>query len=258
MNELQKMTWRDALDLFESARLAIIPTGSCEQHGPHMSLATDIEIADGFARRLVEDLGEIAFLCPRVPYGLSEHHMGFPGTLTLRPDTFLAVLSDLLESLSHWGIRRALFVNGHGGNVDALRIVARKARRDAGMVVGSIMWSQLAADAIAERAGSSRYGHACEIETSIALVLARDCVFEDRIEEPRPAGRTDALTDPPGAVADRPIWFTEWTHNGSLGDPRLANEALGREVVEAAHERALSFAHNLAELEVDAHQGDRR
>jgi creatinine amidohydrolase len=256
VNDLQKMTWRDAQKVLESARLAVIPTGSCEQHGPHMSLATDIEIADGFARRLSEELGEIALLCPRVPYGLSEHHMAFPGTLTLRHDTFIAVLSDLLESLRHWHVRRALIVNGHGGNVDALRIVARKARRDTGMVVGSVMWSQLAADAIAARVNSPRYGHACEVETSVALVLAPDCVFEDRIEEPQPVGPEDALTDPPGAVADRPIWFREWTQNGSLGDPRLSNEDLGHEVVEVAYERALSFARQLAEKEVDGPWGD--
>jgi creatinine amidohydrolase len=252
VNELQKMTWRDARDAFEFARLALIPTGSCEQHGPHMSLATDIEIADTFARRLAEDLGELAFLCPRVPYGLSEHHMAFAGTLTLRPDTFIAILADLLESLRHWNLRRALVVNGHAGNIDALRLVARKARRDLGMVVGSVIWTQLAADAIARRVDSSRYGHACEVETSIAMVLAPDCVFEDRIEDPQPVGPAEPLTDPPGAVVDRPTTFTEWTSNGSLGDPRLSNESLGREVVEVAYERALSFARQLADKEVDA------
>lgn len=256
MNELERMSWRDAQKAFESARLAVIPTGSCEQHGPHMSLATDIEIADAFARRLAEDLGEIALLCPRVSYGLSEHHMGFPGTLTLRHDTFVAVLSDLLESLRHWNVRRALIVNGHGGNVDALRTVARKARRDTGILVGSVMWAQLAADAIAARVDSPRYGHACEVETSVALVLAPECVFGDRIEEPQPVGPVDALTDPPGAVADHPIWFTEWTQNGSLGDPRLSNERLGHEVVEVAYERALSFARQLAHKEVDESWGD--
>lgn len=252
MNELQKMTWKDAREVLGSARLGVIPTGSCEQHGPHMSLSTDIEIAGEFARRLTEDLGDLAFLCPGVPYGLSEHHMAFAGTITLRPDTFVALLSDLLESLRHWNIRRALFVNGHGGNIDALKIVARKARRDAGMVVGSVMWSQLAADAIAERVGSQRYGHACEVETSVALVLAPECVFEDRIEEPQPVGPDDPLTDPPRAVADLPIGFAEWTRNGSLGDPRLSSEELGRGVVEVAYQRTLVFARQLADKEVDA------
>jgi creatinine amidohydrolase len=251
MNELQTMTWRDAQVALESVRLAVIPTGSCEQHGPHMSLSSDIEIATALARRLVEDLGPIALLCPSISYGLSEHHMGFPGTLTLRPGTLDAVLGDLLESLEHWKIRRVLFVNGHGGNIDALRSVARKARRDLGMIVGSVMWSQLAAGAIAERVSSPRYGHACEVETSVAIVLAPHCVFRDRIEDPQPAGPEDPLTDPPGAVADLPISFSEWTHNGSLGDPRLSDEDLGREIVTIAHERALSFARQLATRDPD-------
>jgi creatinine amidohydrolase len=258
MNELQKMTWRDARYALGLARLALIPTGSCEQHGPHMSLATDTEIADQFARRLAEDLGEIALLCPRISYGLSEHHMAFHGTLTLRPDTFMSLLSDLLESLRHWNIQRALIVNGHGGNTDALRIVARKARRDTGMVVGSVMWSQLAADAIAARVTSPRYGHACEVETSVGMVLAPGCVLADRIEEPQPASAEDALTDPPRAVADRTIYFTEWTTNGSLGDPRLSSENLGREVVDVAYERAVAFARQLARQDINALQGEER
>ncbi|MGH2751011.1 MAG: creatininase family protein [Actinomycetota bacterium] len=252
MNELSRLTWKDARLLLNSARLAVIPTGSCEQHGPHMSLATDLEIAEGFSRRLVQGLGDSAFLCPSVPYGLSEHHMGFPGTLTLRPETFMGVLSDLLESLRRWDVRRALFVNGHGGNTEALRLAARKARRDAGMIVGTVMWSQVAADTIAQHTKSSRYGHACEVETSVALILAPRCVFADRIEAPQPVGPDEPLTDPPGARVDRPIWFSEWTHNGSLGDPRLTDEVLGREVVDVAYERVLTFARNLAQADIDA------
>jgi creatinine amidohydrolase len=246
------MTWREAGEALRSARLALIPTGSCEQHGPHMTLATDIEIADAFARRLAERLGAVALLCPRLPYGLSEHHMAFSGTLTLRPETFISMLADVLESLRHWNVRRALIVNGHGGNIDALKIVARRARRDGGMVVGSVMWSQLAADTIAERTNSARYGHACEIETSVGMVLAPQCVLTDRIEEPQPVGPADTLTDPPGAVADRSIWFEEWTRNGSLGDPRLANESLGRDVVETALKRATAFAEQLAYKEIES------
>jgi creatinine amidohydrolase len=256
VNELRTMTWRDAATALESAMLAVIPTGTCEQHGPHMSLSTDLEVAEAFARRLTEDLGDIAVLCPGVPYGLSEQHMEFAGTLTLRPDTFIALLSDVLESLKHWNIRRALIVNGHGGNIDALRIVGRNARRDLGMLVGSVMWAQLAADVIAKGVDSPRYGHACESETSVALALVPQCVLPDRIEEPQPSGPEEPLTDPPRASADRPNWFGEWTRNGSLGDPRRADAAFGREVVEIAHERALSFARNLAHTEVDEPRRD--
>jgi creatinine amidohydrolase len=172
MPELARLCWEEARDALARARLALLPVGSCEQHGPHMTLDTDLAIAEALARRLADDLGEVALLCPSIGYGLSEHHLGFPGTLTLRPETFTGLASDVVESLARWGLRRVLVVNGHGGNVDALRLVARQARRDRGVLVAAVMWAQLAADEAAHYATSPRYGHACEIETSVGMAVA--------------------------------------------------------------------------------------
>jgi len=247
MPELARLTWLEARDALEHARLALVPVGSCEQHGPHLTLDTDIAIASAFARRLADDLGETALLCPALGYGLSEHHLGFAGTLTLRPDTFVGFVRDVAESLAHWGVQRVLVVNGHGGNVDAIRLAARAVRREHGAIVASVMWSQLAADETARLARSERYGHACEIETSVAMVLAPGSLHADRISEPRPVGAADPLTDPPHAVVDRPSSFREWTENGALGDPRLASEEIGTSIVELAYGRALEFARRFAE-----------
>jgi creatinine amidohydrolase len=247
MPELARLTWPEAKEALDGARLALVPVGSCEQHGPHLTLDTDIAIAVAFARRLADDLGQLALLCPPLGYGLSEHHLGFPGTLTLRPATFAGFLADVVESLVHWGIRRVLVVNGHGGNVDSIRLAARAARREHGALVAGVMWAQLAADEAARHARSERYGHACEIETSVAMVLAPSSVHADRVAEPRPAKPRDLLTDPPRALVDRPIWFHEWTENGALGDPRLASEEIGTAVVGAAYEPALAFARKLVD-----------
>jgi creatinine amidohydrolase len=248
MPELAHLTWLDAQEAIAEAKLAVFAVGSCEQHGPHLSLETDSAIARAFARRLADDLGGRALLCPSLSYGLSEHHMGFAGTLTLRAETLLGFLSDLVESLAHWGVRRLLVVNGHGGNIDAIRLAARAARRDHGALVAGVMWSQLAADEIAQRVTSERYGHACEAETSVAMVLAPESVRAERIAEPQPAGRSDSLTDPPSPRVDRPTWFHEWTENGALGDPRLATSELGNVIVETAYARALEFARRFAEV----------
>jgi creatinine amidohydrolase len=247
MPELARLTWPEAKQALERVRLALVPVGSCEQHGPHLTLDTDIAIASSLARRLADDLGELALLCPPLGYGLSEHHLGFPGTLTLRPSTLAGFIADVVESLAHWGIRRVLVVNGHGGNVDCIRLAARTARRDHGSLVAGVMWAQLAADETAQRARSDRYGHACEIETSVAMVVAPGSLHGDRIAEPRPRATADVLTDAPRAFVDRPTWFDEWTENGALGDPRLATEEIGEAVVAVAHRRALEFAHRLAE-----------
>jgi creatinine amidohydrolase len=247
MPELARLTWPEAEEAFERARLALVPVGSCEQHGPHLTLDTDIAIAEAFAKRLADDLGELAVLCPALGYGLSEHHLSFAGTLTLRPATFVGFLSDVVESLAHWGIKRILVVNGHGGNVDAIRLAARAARRDHGVIAAGVMWAQLAADEASRHARSERYGHACEIETSVAMVLAPGSLHADRVSQPRPAGRSDPLTDPPSGQVDRPVWFQELTENGALGDPRQASAEIGTAVVDAAYGRALAFARRLAE-----------
>lgn len=250
MVELASITWREAKEAFEAAQLAIVPVGSLEQHGPHLTLDTDMAVARALAERLHSDLGSAAVLCPPVSYGLSEHHMGFPGTVTLRPDTFVAVFGDLVESLATWGLRRILVVNGHGGNIDALRIVSRNARRDHGVLLASVMWAQLAAAEIAERAKSPSYGHACEIETSVAMHLVPDRVRAELITAPEGRRSADPLTDPPRSLVDQAVWMGEWTDDGALGDPTLATPELGKELVEIIDERALSFARRLAAREV--------
>jgi creatinine amidohydrolase len=246
MTVLARLTWPAAEEALTRARLALLPVGSLEQHGPHLALDTDLAVADALAGRLEKDLGDAALRCPAVHYGLSEHHLGFPGTITLRPDTLAALVLDVVESLAHWGVRRVLVVNGHGGNIDALRLVSRRARRDHGSLVAALMWSQLAADEIATRVTSRTYGHACEVETSVAMVLAPDRVFRDRITGPAGRRSMDPLTDPPRALVDQAVWMDEWTSDGALGDPRLASDELGEAVVGVAHRRAVEFARRFA------------
>jgi creatinine amidohydrolase len=104
------------------------------------------------------------------------------------------------------------------------------------------MWAQIAADVIAERVSSERYGHACEIETSVAMVLAPQSLIAERISMPRPKQTTTPLSEPPSPRVDRATWFDEWTENGALGDPRLAAVEIGEEVIGVAIERAVAFA----------------
>jgi creatinine amidohydrolase len=248
VTELARLTWPEARAALESARLALLPVGSCEQHGPHLALDTDAAVAEALARRLEADLGEDALLCPPVPYGLSEHHLGFAGTLTVRAEAFTQLLLDLIESLSHWGLRRVLVVNGHAGNIDALRLVSRRARRDLRALVAAVMWLHLAADEAARHAVSTTYGHACEVETSVVMALTPDRVFRDRIAAPADRAQPDGFTDPPRPLVDRAVWTDEWTADGALGDPRAASREAGDAIVAVAHRRALEFARRLADM----------
>jgi creatinine amidohydrolase len=234
------MTWRDAKAAFATARVALVPVGSTEQHGPHMTLDTDSAIAEAFARRLGDALDADAILCPAIRLGMSEHHLAFAGSLSLRAPTLLGLVQDVVESLAHHGLRRVLLVNGHGGNQDALRLAARQAARDTTSEVAALMWAGLAADLIAERAATSFHSHACDIETSVALAIAPQVVLADRIEAPTPPS-PEALAQPRSRY-DFPVPFEQWTANGAIGDPRLATKELGEEIVALALDRALEFA----------------
>ena len=238
--ELAQMTWRDAKSAFATSRVALVPVGSTEQHGPHMTLDTDSAIAEAFARRLGERLGTDAILCPTIRLGMSEHHLAFAGSLTLRAPTLLGLIEDVVESLAHHGMKRVLLVNGHGGNQDALRLAARAAARDGTSEVAALMWAVLAADLIQQRAATPYHSHACDIETSVALAIAPHVVLKERIEPPTPANAL-ALAEPRSRY-DIPVPFEQWTENGALGDPRLATKELGEEIVALALERAVEFA----------------
>jgi creatinine amidohydrolase len=207
-----------------------------------MTLDTDSAIAEAFARLLSERLGEDAILCPCIRYGMSEHHLAFAGTMTLRGTTTLGIIREIAESLAHHGMRKILIVNGHGGNLDPLRLAAREASRDGPAEIASIMWALLAADLIAKRAATPRYVHACDIETSVALAIAPEVVLAGQIVAPAPPPSRAPLVEPVGARVDVPTRFEDWTTNGSLGDPRLATRELGDEIVTLALERAHEFA----------------
>jgi creatinine amidohydrolase len=238
--ELSAMTWRDAKAAFAKARVALVPIGSTEQHGPHMTLDTDSAIAEAFARKLGDELGDDAILCPTIRLGMSEHHLAFAGTLTLRAPTLLGLITDVVESLAHHGLKRVLLVNGHGGNQDALRLAAREAARTKTSEVAAVMWAVLAADLITERVATTFHSHACDIETSVALAIAPHVVLVDRIEPPFPPSPSALAV--PRSRYDIPVPFEQWTENGAIGDPSRATRELGEEIVTLALSRAVEFA----------------
>ena len=89
--------------------------------------------ADRIARLVAAKLGRRALLLPVLPFGLSPHHMGFPGTITLAPETVIQLCFDVARSLDRQGIKTIVFVNGHNGNSAVLQVAATKIRYDLGM-----------------------------------------------------------------------------------------------------------------------------
>ena len=238
---LSEMTTVEVQNALEHIQLAIIPTGSCEQHGPNMTLETDSAICYALAEQLTKRLHPRALLTPVAPWGISPHHMSFPGTITIRPETYDALLWDIVTSLKSHGIQHFLFVNGHGGNMDALNVISLKMRTELQVQVAVMFYMRLAADVIKEGAQTSLYGHACEIEVSVGQYLAPQTVKEELVPgDMHPY--THAHTDIKAATrVDYPFVFTDFTSNGVLGDARLATVELGEAIIETAMGRCLQF-----------------
>ena len=213
-------------------RLAIVPLGATEQHGPHLPFATDTLIADALAARLAARF-EDAIALPALSVGCSREHMGFPGTLDVTPATLVAVLGDVLHSLVRHGIATAFVFSAHGGNVATLR-AALPVLRAAAPELRIDAASDLDALTVRLHAEAARLGvtaetgghHAGEVETSIMLALHPELV--------------NAAVFAPGHVAPaadpQALFYPDLRRNapdGTVGDPRGASALRGARYLEA-------------------------
>ena len=252
---LSDMTYEDVAERLGRPNVVLVPTGATEQHGPHLPMDTDIRIAAEFCEAAAERLSaEIAaIVVPPFPFGISEHHMSFPGTLTVRAETFIAVVSEVAESLVRHGFGRFILVNGHGGNTGAMQVVAQKLRLEAGAshVYYFDEWA-LAADAFEGVRESLPGGanHACEYETSLYMCVAPERVRFDRAVREMPPPLVDGgladlfLSGPYSWVQGRDL-----SKSGVEGDPTVASADKGNTLFEAAVSNLAALAREVALLE---------
>jgi creatinine amidohydrolase len=229
--------------------VALISLGATEQHGPHLPLAMDTVLGETIARRVAAMLDAPVLVYPTIPFGLSDHHLDFAGTVTVTVKTLRAVVDAHVESALRAGFSRVALLSGHGGNFaflktyrDRLRTAHPELRVAAFVELRDLMEACEAAAAQLGLTLPECDAHAGLFETSVALhLLGTDAVGD--------------FNDVHGYVAAEPGWTDRLfrdgvaglSANGIIGDPRDASAAAGEQFLTAIAQR---IAHQFA-VELD-------
>jgi len=224
------LSWKKVAALPRATTLLVLPTAAIEQHGHHLPLATDTLINNLLLGKALERIpAELpVYALPAVCYGKSNEHIGFPGTLSVSAQTFLAVVRDLGASIAAAGFKKVVLYNTHGGNTSLVDVLARDLRAEFGLRTFSLFGSGGATfDGVSPQ--ERTYGfHAGEIETAFLLHATPELVHTSeytsnyiaRVDEPE-------LLKPEGSSANF-AWLTkDIAPSGVMGDPRPATAENG-------------------------------
>lgn len=235
---MAEMTWQELRDVVAEGRIAVMPAGIIEQHGPQLPLNTDIFLAEEITSRAAALHPDKVAVVPPIVHGHSPHHMDFPGTLTVDPQHMINYVLDVCLSLSHHGFRKILIVNGHGSNAPVLDLVARQTiiRTGGKTACASIFYMDsrefdtTAAELFPHMAG--RYGHADDVETSLYMGLRPDLVQLDKAHDDPP---TDLMMLGSAKLPLRLIW-SSFSKEGIYGTVRNASVEKGKKLLAASIE----------------------
>ncbi len=240
--------WIDIDAVDKDHVVVVCPTASMEQHGHHLPLLTDTYLVTEVAERVQRKLSDKVLLTPTLWLGASDHHLDFPGTVTVPNTLYVEMVKNIVRCFVKAGFRRMLFLNGHGGNMAPGEVAITEMSNstdecDGAMVVFSSYWT-IAGPAFEPRKHgieSPEVTHACEYETSMMLATHHNLV---RME--------DAKAGPP--VIDSPFFHSErgsrvslasrfhrLTATGAMGQPHLGTPQKGESLLSAAADEVAAF-----------------
>jgi len=232
--QLQLQTWQEVEVYLQNSRGIILPIGSTEQHGPIGLIGTDAICAEVIARGVGDAAG--ALVAPTIAVGMAQHHLDFPGTMTMRPSTLIAMLRDIVESLARHGFERFYFLNGHGGNIATLSAAFSEIYAGRSLAPGSNIppvkcrlrnwWANQDVQALAkELYGNAEGSHATPSEVALTQFAYPDAI-------------KSAILDPPvapwGDFTDAADYRSKFPDGRIGSNSALATPEAGRRLYEAA------------------------
>jgi creatinine amidohydrolase len=226
--KLQDMTWQDVGNASRES-VVVIPTGSLEQHGPHLPLFTDSILVTAVAEAVERQLPDKIILTPTLWLGASGHHLKFPGSLSNSFSAYMGAIESVAESLIPHGFTKFYVLNGHGGNTEPNGVALRGLKsKYPNLTFGHSGYFAFVASEIKDVLDGpvKEMRHACEAEASLVMYLRPELVRVDKL-------RDDGLYPDPH-VAGVIHHFDEMTEQGSLGYATLGTAAKGEKIFKAA------------------------
>lgn len=251
--QLHRMTWEENEEAIGRSAVVLVPVGSTEQHGPHLPVNNDAYCAEELSLRIAEAAAQEGLkvaVGPSIAFGVSGHHMGFPGTVTLRPHLFEEVVYEVGSSLLKHGWKRLVFVNGHGGNSNALMAaIGRLANDYPDAIVVLHEWWTLIGDKLRDILEVGLF-HAGEGETSLSMALGQR-VLEDRMKREIPISSSKFISfnllESVFKVGFPLPPMHRISRSGVVGDPTKASQAKGEAMLREVLARTMILLRELAE-----------
>lgn len=239
--QLHLSTWPEIETYLKRSRGIVIPIGSTEQHGPNGLIGTDVICPEVIAKRAGE-AGNF-LVGPTFNVGIAQHHLAFPGTITLRPSTMIAALHDWVSSLARHGFERIYFFNGHGGNITTIQSAFQEIYADQSLVSGNggrgavtcklTNWWDFkpVADYCRDRYGAAHGAHATPSEVAVTWAAYPQAINKVTME-PRIAPTMMQA----GRYADADDYRARYPDGRIGSDPAMADPVDGEKLIELSAE----------------------
>jgi creatinine amidohydrolase len=250
---LGNLTWTETQA--HAHKPVVVPIAAFEQHGHHLPMLTDSMICTQIARRAEVELGDSAVFLPILWIGCSDHHKAFPGTISARQETYIALLEDMAESLIRAGFRRMFFLNAHGGNIVPCQaaiynVNLRHYQQLPDLFITLSSWFEISRAAVSKIEGITQQSvlHACEWETSAILHAHPKLVKRNKIAAVRTKFNSRFWSPDHSGPTSIHIARTidQTSPDGAIGRPELATPELGGKIITTATAEVVAFVREFA------------
>jgi len=237
-NFLKEMSWKTFEKRKQETDLVIIPTGAFEVYGPHLPLGTDTLVSVKMAELVSQKVN--AIIGPTLEVGDSSMLDEFPGTVTIKPESFKEYLNDVVNSMLKWGFKDFLFITGHAANVPIVNQIGYSIRRNEGIRCAQIdFWRFIKTqDQGIVESGDFAHRHASEAGTSVMLYLYPELVDTEKwVDEP------NLTKDEFPEIIKLNVKMSSYSKSGVTGYATLGTKEKGEQLVNRSVDKVIDFLH---------------